>query len=172
MAEKPEEQKQPDQKPSDKPGAPPPLISKVRKVTGDLGELATLGGLSLASKPTDFQFAMDRDLERLAAVRIGPWEEEAQRPAAVEEFKTVVANLKRRADRSGYALLSEVCVLFLQYLSHIAFGEQQRDAIENYLDAIRVISKKNLIGRGGLIGEEMLAELTSLNQRSGVKPRA
>jgi hypothetical protein len=152
-----------------KPRVPNPLLKKVRKVSGDIGELGTTGaGGAPGSKPTDFRWAMDRDLDKLTDVVAGHWENEARRPQVVDGFKTIVWNLKRRADRSGYLLLSEVCVLFMDYLSRVPYGDQDRKVIQNYLDAVMVISKKNLIGRGGSIGEEMIAELTNVNRRAGV----
>src|SRR5277367_6155956 len=95
---------------------PNTALSKVRKVTGELGELGTMGGGGPGSKPTDFRWAMDRDLEQLLELRIGPWEQDTERPAAVSAMKDLIWKLKRRANRSGYLLLSEVCVLFVNYL--------------------------------------------------------
>lgn len=152
------------------PKVPNPLLKKVRKVSGELSELATTGtGGAPGSKATDFRWAMDRDLDSLAEMVEGPWAEIAERPQAVATMKDVVWNLKRRADRSGYVLLSEVCLLFMDYMTQVSYANQDRKVIENYFDAVRVISKKNIIGRGAELGEAMLAELARINRQAGVK---
>lgn len=144
------------------------ILPKVRKVTGELGELTAMSAIALAGKPTDFRFAMDRDLGRMSTLFAEKWLVEEQRPPAAAELRAISEDLKRRADRSGYALLSEVCVLFGDYVTQVPPLGQSRDTIENYLNAILVISKKNLIGRGGMIGEQMIADLTKLNRKAGL----
>jgi hypothetical protein len=57
----------------------------------------------------------------------------------------------------------------MDYLSQVAYADQNKAAIENYFAAVRVISKKNIIGRGGMIGEAMLTDLDTLNKKAGVK---
>src|SRR5262245_28157458 len=118
---------------------PNPILEKTRKVTGDISERATIGATPLVGKPTDFRFAVDRDLGKLVTIFAQKWADEQSRLAAVTEFRAVTSDLKRRADRSGYALLSEVCLLFIDYLAQVPPATQDEDAINNYLDAISVI---------------------------------
>ncbi len=154
------------------PRTPNPLLKKVRKVSGNVSELATTGsGGAPGSKATDFRWSMDRDLDRLVLLIERDWDDMAKRPQLMADLKDIIWNLKRRADRSGYMLLSSICLLFLDYLSGVEYGRQERKVVEQYFEAVRVISMKNLIGMGGPLGEAMTADLMKINEKAGVKPQ-
>jgi hypothetical protein len=154
------------------PKPPNPLLKKVRKVTGNVSELATMGsGGAPGSKPTDFRWSMDRDLDRLVLLIERNWDDATKRPQLMSELKDIIWNLKRRADRSGYKLLSAICLLFLDYVGGVEYGRQERKVVEQYFEAVRVISMKNLIGMGGQLGEATIGDLAKINEKAGVKPQ-
>jgi hypothetical protein len=145
---------------------PNTMAGKVRKITGSVTDLITMTDKQLAGRKTDYAFAVDRDLERLTTLFNGPWADLATRDDANAEFRSLAIVIGERAASRNYTLMAQITELFISYLANVAAAAQQSMAIESYLNAIQVIWKQKLGGEGGAIGAQIIADLTTLNQKS------
>lgn len=148
---------------------PNPLADKAKKTAGTLEDLLANAESMVAGMKQEFEGIVDRAVLQLPALS-QQWRNPATRPRAIQAFCNVANVLKGKSGSFGYGIMGEIADLFRDYLSATPPPVQQPDVISNYIGTLQIVWKQRIVGDGGEVGRQIVADLTRLNERAKRSP--
>lgn len=150
---------------------PPNLLAqKAKKTEGTLEDLLANAENMVAGMKDEFEALVDRALLQLPTIRDQQWRNEAARLRAIQAFCNIVNVLKGKSGSFGYGILGDIADLFRDYLRETPPHEQKVEAVTNYIGALQAVWKQRITGDGGKVGQQIVADLSKLNERAKRPP--